>query len=102
MVYSELYDMFLSCFRVYISIFHVTMLTILFITFSQNSGSNNGPGNATPSAQVNGGVIGINNASGSYSVTNKTGSPQLPAATPHGRDGSNARHSKLKSIGGGS
>ena len=67
-----------------------------FITFSQNSGSNNGAGNGTPSAQVSGGVIGINNASGSYSVTNKTGSPQLPAATPHGRDGSNARHSKLK------
>ena len=39
-------------------------------------------------------------ASGPYSVTNKTGGPQLPAATPHGRDGSNARHSKLKSIGG--
>lgn len=102
MVHSELFNMILSCLRVYIPIFHETMLTILFITFSQNSGSNNGPGNATPSAQVNGGVIGINNASGSYSVTNKTGSPQLPAATPHGRDGSNARHSKLKSIGGGS
>ena len=71
MVHSELFDMILSCLRVYIPIFHETMLTILFITFSQNSGSNNGPGNATPSAQVSGGVIGINNASGSYSVTNK-------------------------------
>ena len=43
-------------------------------------------------------MLGGVGPSGSYSVTNKSGSPQLPSATPHG---SNARHSKLKSIGGG-
>ena len=42
------------------------------------------------------GVVGA--GGGSYSVTNKTGGPQLPSATGHG---SNARHSKLKSLGGG-
>ena len=46
-------------------------------------------------------MLGVVGAGGSYSVTNKTGGPQLPSATPHGRDGSNARHSKLKSLGGG-
>ena len=43
-------------------------------------------------------MLGVVGAGGSYSVTNKTGGPQLPAATGHG---GNARHSKLKSLGGG-